>query len=145
MMFPFRNRSTSLLIPAATSSSNTYEPVPNDTSDDENDDGEGLNRFSKDRLNSSATLHEIRLLRRSRDTMRKGIFLLVICLSTAVIFALLMLQPLLERYYASFSASSTVASLDRSIENGIIQRLVQIPWFGGWDIQLIAIKRDPSI
>lgn len=133
-------RSTSFLLP--------LHDKPNQPSSHSSDDEEDCNkrvvRFSKDerRKMSSTTLHEVRLLRRSRDTMRKGMFLLMICLGIAVVFALLMLQPMLERYYASFTASSTIEHLNQSIEKGIIQRLVQIPWFGGWDIQIIAVKRN---
>lgn len=110
------------------------------------DEDEYHNRFfsreEKYKISSSSTLHEIRLLRRSSDTMRKGMLLLLICLGIAVVFALLMVQPMLERYYASFTASSTIASLDKSVEQGLVRRLIQIPWFGGWDIQIIAIKRN---
>lgn len=101
-----------------------------------------FSREEKYKISSSSTLHEIRLLRRSSDTMRKGMLLLLICLGVAVVFALLMVQPMLERYYASFTASSTIDSLDKAVEQGLICRLLQIPWFGGWDIQIIAIKRS---
>lgn len=135
-------RSTSFLLPLHDKPNQASSHLQ--SSDDDEDCNKRVVRFSKDerRKMSSTTLHEVRLLRRSRDTMRKGIFLLMICLGIAVVFALLMLQPMLERYYASFTASSTIEHLNQSIEKGIIQRLVQIPWFGGWDIQIIAVKRN---
>lgn len=152
MMIPFRAASFSL-------SSNSNEPssrleesstfVPETTDDEDDDDtteGVRRRRFTKDekRMISSSTagttLHEIRMLRRSSDTMRKGMLLLMICLGLAVVFALLMIQPMMERYYASFSVSSSVNALDKSIEQGIVHRLLQIPWFGGWNIQVIAVR-----
>lgn len=144
-------RSTSFLLPLNNTPKEIQHEKPNQPSshphssdDDEEYSNRRIVRFSKDerRKMSSTTLHEVRLLRRSRDTMRKGMFLLLICLATAVVFALLMLQPMLERYYASFTASSTIDHLNDSIEKGVIQRLVQIPWFGGWDIQIIAVRRN---
>lgn len=144
-------RSTSFLLPLNNTPREIQHEKPNQPSshphssdDDEEYSDRRVVRFSKDerRKMSSTTLHEVRLLRRSRDTMRKGMFLLLICLATAVVFALLMLQPMLERYYASFTASSTIEHLNDSIEKGVIQRLVQIPWFGGWDIQIIAVRRN---
>ncbi|KAG2230089.1 hypothetical protein INT48_004351, partial [Thamnidium elegans] len=101
-----------------------------------------FSREEKYKINTSSTLHEIRLLRRSSDTMRKGMLLLLICISLGVVIALLMVQPMVERYYASFNAASMVSSLDQSVELGLVRRLIQIPWFGGWDIQIIAIKRQ---
>lgn len=142
MMLPFRSTSTSFLIPNHYEEPHHTREILKAISSEEEEDDESIQhgRFSREerRKISSSTLHEIRLLRRSRDTMRKGIFLLMICLGTAVVLALLMLQPMLERYYAD---SSTIESLDRSVEHGMIRRLVQIPWFGGWDIQIIAVKR----
>jgi hypothetical protein len=152
MMIPFRAASFSL-------SSSSNEPLPRmeesltfvaETTDDDDDTMEGSRRrrFTKDekRMISSSsagtTLHEIRMLRRSSDTMRKGMLLLMICLGLAVVFALLMLQPMMERYYASFSVSSSVNVLDKSIEQGVVRRLLQIPWFGGWNIQVIAMRRQ---
>lgn len=101
-----------------------------------------FSREEKYKINASSTLHEIRLLRRSSDTMRKGMLLLLICISLGVVIALLMVQPMVESYYASFNAASNVASLDQSVDSGLVRRLIQIPWFGGWDIQIIAIKRQ---
>jgi hypothetical protein len=151
MMIPFRTASFSL-------SSSNNEPLPKveescslvaETTDDDDDNVmERRTKFTRDEkrmINSSAagtTLHEIRMLRRSSDTMRKGMLLLMICLGLAVVFALLMLQPMMERYYASLSVSSSINVLDQSVEQGIVRRLLQIPWFGGWNIQVIAVRRQ---
>ncbi|KAG1086338.1 hypothetical protein G6F42_021031 [Rhizopus arrhizus] len=149
MMNPFRAASNSFLVPNNNSNINAPESATRDlSSSDDEDDTDGRNgkrRFTREekrKINSTTmTMHEIRLLRKSSDTMRKGMLLLVICLGLAVVFALLMLQPMLERYYSSFTASSTVASLNHSIEEGVVRRLMQIPWFGGWNIQVIAVRR----
>ncbi|KAK4513276.1 uncharacterized protein ATC70_011844 [Mucor velutinosus] len=148
MMNPFRSASNSFLLP---SNNNSMESTTRDvsSSDDDNTSGSGRpsskRRFTREerrKINSTTmTMYEIRLLRKSSDTMRKGMLLLMICLGLAVVFALLMLQPMLERYYASFTVSSTMGSLNQSIQEGVVRRLIQIPWFGGWDIQVIAVRR----
>lgn len=142
-MNPFRSHTFSI----SNNSEHWLEKKPEETDIlSSGDEDEHRRRFfsreEKYKISSSSTLHEIRLLRRSSDTMRKGMLLLLICLGVAVVFALLMVQPMLERYYASFTASSTIDSLDKAVEQGLICRLLQIPWFGGWDIQIIAIKRN---
>lgn len=146
MMHPFRAAaSNSFLLPNNASESTTQDASSSDDDDDDSNSRPGhfsgkrqFTREERTNMNASTmTMHEIRLLRKSSDTMRKGMLLLMICLGLAVVFALLMLQPMLERYYASF----TVASLNQSIEEGVVRRLMQIPWFGGWDIQLIAVRR----
>ncbi|CEP18581.1 hypothetical protein [Parasitella parasitica] len=144
MMSPFRAASNSFLL----SNSSEHHIAPDTSSasstsaSEDEHHNQGFTRQEQTNTNASTmTMHEIRLLRKSSDTMRKGMLLLFICLGLAVVFALLMLQPMLERYYASFSVSSTVASLNRSIEKGNVRRLMQIPWFGDWDIQLIAVRR----
>ncbi|KAL9553882.1 hypothetical protein MBANPS3_003088 [Mucor bainieri] len=148
MMNPFRSASNAFLLPSESTTHDTSSS--SSSSDDDNDNSEtsrqGRKRpfIASDPSSASGgtmTLHEIRLLRKSSDTMRKGMLLLMICLGLAVVFALLMLQPLLERYYASFTVSSTVASLNQPMEQGVVRRLMQIPWFGGWDIQVIAVRR----
>lgn len=149
MMNPFRAASNSFLVSNNNSNINMPESTTRDlSSSDDEDNTDGRNskrrftREEKKKINSTTmTMHEIRLLRKSSDTMRKGMLLLVICLGLAVVFALLMLQPMLERYYSSFTVSSTVASLNNSIEEGVVRRLMQIPWFGGWNIQVIAVRR----
>ncbi|KAI7898276.1 uncharacterized protein BX663DRAFT_564806 [Cokeromyces recurvatus] len=128
MMIPFRAASNSFL-------SSPVEPQEEkDTSsssdEEENETRHHHHRFTREernKINESVSLHEVRMLRRTRDTMRKGILLLFICLGLAIIFALLMLQPILERMVVD--------------ESSTVRRLVQLPWFGGWDIQVIAIQR----
>lgn len=146
MMNPFRVTSNSFsLSKNSIKNSVALEEITEDFSSEDDEEHRSRKRFTREernQINSTLmTMHEIRLLRKSSDTMRKGMLLLVICLGLAVVFALLMLQPMLERYYSSFSVSSTVASLNSSIEEGVVRRLIQIPWFGGWDIQLIAVRR----
>ncbi|KAI8646295.1 hypothetical protein BD408DRAFT_410519 [Parasitella parasitica] len=140
MMSPFRAASNSFLL-----SNNEHVAQDVSSSEDEHRERHKSRVFTREEQSninaSTTTMHEIRLLRKSSDTMRKGMLLLLICLGLAVVFALLMLQPMLERYYASFTVSSTVASLNSSIDRGVVRRLMQIPWFGGWDIQLIAVRR----
>lgn len=137
MMIPFRAASNSFLLSNNENSAN-IEPVPiseNEiaSSDDEHGD---ITEEEKNRIDTSTTIHEVRVLRRRSDTMRKGMLLLLICVGLAVVFALLMLQPLLERYNSAFPPTdSTIDS------TATIRRLIQIPWFGGWDIQLIAVRR----
>ncbi|GAN01955.1 hypothetical protein MAM1_0014d01392 [Mucor ambiguus] len=152
MMNPFRAASNSFLLPNNNNSPSEFTTRDASSSDDDEDIGNSgtghqgrKRRFTREEKHSinttTMTMHEIRLLRKSSDTMRKGMLLLMICLGLAVVFALLMLQPMLERYYASFTVSSTVASLNQSIEQGVVRRLMQIPWFGEWDIQVIAVRR----
>ncbi|KAI7889902.1 uncharacterized protein EV154DRAFT_268848 [Mucor mucedo] len=146
MMNPFRSSRTFSISNHGNEHWLEKKPEEPDMASSGDEDSEYKRRFfsreEKYKISSSSTLHEIRLLRRSSDTMRKGMLLLLICLGVAVVFALLMVQPMLERYYASFTASSTIGSLDKAVEQGLICRLLQIPWFGGWDIQIIAIKRN---
>lgn len=146
MMNPFRAASNSFsLSKNSVKSGAALEEATEDLSSEDDEEHRSRKRFTREERSqidsSTMTMHEIRLLRKSSDTMRKGMLLLVICLGLAVVFALLMLQPLLERYYSSFTVSSTVASLNSSIEEGVVRRLMQIPWFGGWNIQLIAVRR----
>ena len=146
MMNPFRAASNSFsLSKNSVKSGAALEETTEDLSSEDDEEHRSRKRFTREERSqidsSTMTMHEIRLLRKSSDTMRKGMLLLVICLGLAVVFALLMLQPLLERYYSSFTVSSTVASLNSSIEEGVVRRLMQIPWFGGWNIQLIAVRR----
>ncbi|KAF1805903.1 hypothetical protein FB192DRAFT_1068941 [Mucor lusitanicus] len=147
MMNPFRSASNSFLLPNNNTLESSARHVSTSSSDEDDGDDENsrkrrFTRQEKRHIRSTTmTMHEIRLLRKSSDTMRKGMLLLMICLGLAVVFALLMLQPMLERYYASFTVSSTVASLNQSMEQGVVRRLMQIPWFGGWDIQVIAVRR----
>lgn len=146
MMNPFRAASNSFsLSKNNVKSGAALEEITEDLSSEDDEEHRSRKRFTREERSqidsSTMTMHEIRLLRKSSDTMRKGMLLLVICLGLAVVFALLMLQPLLERYYSSFTVSSTVASLNSSIEEGVVRRLMQIPWFGGWNIQLIAVRR----
>lgn len=149
MMIPFRAASNSFLLSnnkddsTANSDSLRTDEAESISSDDE--EGTKRRRFTeeeKNRIDASTTIHEVRVLRRRSDTMRKGMLLLLICVGLAVVFALLMLQPLLERYYSSYTVSSTIESLEKSTDAGIVRRLMQIPWFGGWDIQLIAVRRE---
>jgi hypothetical protein len=146
MMNPFRSASNSFSLSKNSIKNNAaLEEITEDFSSDDDEEHRSRKQFTREERSqidsTSMTMHEIRLLRKSSDTMRKGMLLLVICLGLAVVFALLMLQPMLERYYSSFSASSTVTSLNSSIEEGVVRRLMQIPWFGGWNIQLIAVRR----
>jgi hypothetical protein len=142
MMIPFRAASQTFLSkdesPKEETSTSNLIKGRSDTDDDDDDDGGGKFGANTD------SLHEVRVLRKSSDTMKKGMLLMFICCGLSIVLALLLLQFMLERYYTSFTVSSTLSSLDESIEKGIVHRLLQIPWFGGWNIQLIAIRPNTN-
>lgn len=141
-MIPFRAASQTFLSkdesPKEETSTSNLIKGRSDTDDDDDDDGGGKFGANTD------SLHEVRVLRKSSDTMKKGMLLMFICCGLSIVLALLLLQFMLERYYTSFTVSSTLSSLDESIEKGIVHRLLQIPWFGGWNIQLIAIRPNTN-
>ncbi|KAI9482759.1 MAG: hypothetical protein EXX96DRAFT_555509 [Benjaminiella poitrasii] len=110
------------------SSSSTTASSDEETTHEGRQRQKRFTREERNKMNAAMSLHEVRMLRRTRDTMRKGFLLLLICFGLAVVLALLMLQPMLGR---------TV--LDES--NQEVRRLIQLPWFGGWDIQVIAIQK----
>jgi hypothetical protein len=143
MMIPFRAASQTFLSkdesPKEETSTSNLIKGRSDTDDDDDDDDDDNDDGGNFGANTDS-LHEVRVLRKSSDTMKKGMLLMFICCGLSIVLALLLLQFMLERYYTSFTVSSTLSSLDESIEKGIVHRLLQIPWFGGWNIQLIAIR-----
>ncbi|KAI9030711.1 hypothetical protein CLU79DRAFT_731178 [Phycomyces nitens] len=77
-------------------------------------------------------------------SVKKIFLILVICVCIAIVLALLMLQPLVRS--SNQVSLGTGYSLDGAFasvyDSSLIHRLWSMPWFGNWEIQIIAIRRN---
>ncbi|KAL0090773.1 hypothetical protein F4703DRAFT_1835115 [Phycomyces blakesleeanus] len=77
-------------------------------------------------------------------SVKKVLLILTMCICLAIVLALLMLQPVVRssdqtpldtEYFSGGSYTSNYGST-------LAHRLWNMPWFGGWEIQIIAIRRN---
>ncbi|KAI8887937.1 hypothetical protein K501DRAFT_283050 [Backusella circina FSU 941] len=134
IMFPFRSSSSGALVTTNQIKKDTLEEQTSDENDPENESAEK----EEESTPRSLLQRKAQQLRDKMDSHQKEILLMYICCGLSVIVALLLLQFMLERYYTSFAATREIYGP----EDAVAYRLINVPWFRGWKVQLIAIKNN---
>jgi hypothetical protein len=132
-MHPFRSSSSGVLVSPNQTKNDSLEGQIFDENTSENESSEKEENIPKSLLQRKA-----QQLREKMDSHQKEILLMYICCGLSVIVALLLLQFMLERYYTSFAATREIYGP----EDAVAYRLINVPWFRGWKVQLIAIKSN---
>lgn len=137
-MFPFRSVSNKVPIPydhrSELSTSNSHKDKNASEVSGISIDTAPLEKSSEHSL-PNLNLREARLVARPRRLRRKSLVYEYIAIGLAIILALAMLRYIMGQYFFS---NANIFQGHKDQKNAHL--LFRIPWFEGWDIQIIAVK-----